>query len=66
MKSNKIPCINQADLESLIKRIDNCKNNLKKSLTRKIGEYILCGYSMSAIWSFDKIDNKHSLYLGED
>ena len=66
MKSNKIPCINQADLESLIKRIDNCKNNPKKSLTRKIGEYIPCGYSMSAIWSFDKIENKHSLYLGED
>ena len=36
-----------ADIESLIKRIDGCANNPEKSSTTKIGECILCGYSMS-------------------
>ena len=34
--------------------------------TTKIVEHISCGYSMSAIWSFDNIENKHTLYRGED
>ena len=34
--------------------------------TTKIGEHISWGYSMSAIWSFDNIENKHTLYRGED
>ena len=25
-----------------------------------------CGYSMSTTWAFDTIENKHSLYRGED
>ena len=24
------------------------------------------GYSMSSIWAFNNIENKHTLYLGED
>ena len=36
-----------ADIESSIKRIDGCANNPEKSSTTKIGECILCGYSMS-------------------
>ena len=31
--------------------------------TTKIGEHIPCGYSMSTIWAFDHIENKHTLYL---
>ena len=27
MKSDKTPCIIHADLESLIKKVDNCENN---------------------------------------
>ena len=53
-------CIIDANLESMIKKIDNCKNNPEKSSTTKIGEHIPCGYSMSTIWTFDRTKNKHS------
>ena len=43
-KSDKTPCIIYADLKSLIKIIDNCKNNPEKSSTLKTGEYIPCRY----------------------
>ena len=54
------------DLESLIKRIGECKNNPEKSSTTKLGEHITCGYSISTIWVFDGIENKHDLCRGED
>ena len=38
MKSDKTPCIIYADLESLIKKIDNCKNNPEKSSATKTDE----------------------------
>ena len=56
----------QADIESLIRKIDGCANNPKKSSTMKIGKRINCGYSMSTIWGFDHIENKNSLYRGKD
>ena len=65
-KSDKTPSIISADVESLIKRIDVCKNNFEKSSTTKVGEHIPCGYSMSTIWKFDGIENKHDVYSGED
>ena len=37
-----------------------------QSSTTKIGEHITCEYSMSTIWAFDTIENKHTLYRGED
>ena len=46
MKSGKSRCIIYADLESLIKKIDNRKNNSKKTSTAKIGEHIPCGISI--------------------
>ena len=61
MKSDKT-CITYADLESLIKILDNCKNNPGKSSTTNIGEHIPCGHSTSTIWTFYNIENKHSLY----
>ena len=36
-KSNKMPYIIYADIESLIKKIDGCANNPEKSSTTKIG-----------------------------
>ena len=66
MKSDKTPFIIYADLESFIKKIDNCKNNSEKSSTTKIGEHIPRGYSISTIWAFDDTESKYSLYLGED
>ena len=66
MKSDQPPCIIYADLEYLIKQIDGWANNPEKSSTTKLGEHIPCGYSMSTICGFDNIENKHSLYHGED
>ena len=39
-ESANTPFITDADLESLIKRIDGCKINSKKSSTTKLDEYI--------------------------
>ena len=50
MKSDKMPYIIYAGIESLIKKIDGCANNPEKYSTTKIGEHISCGYSMSTIW----------------
>ena len=41
MKSDKMPYIIYAEIESLIKEIDGCANNPEKSSTTKIGEHIL-------------------------
>ena len=41
-------------------------NNLENSSTTKLSEHIPCGYSMSTIWVFDHIENKHTLYRGKD
>ena len=56
MKSDKMPYIVYADIESLIKKIGGCANNPEKSSTTKIGEHIPCGYSMSTIWALDHIE----------
>ena len=61
MKLDKMSYIIYIDLESLIKKLDGCANNPEKSSITKIGEY-----SVSAIWAFDNIENKHTLYLGKD
>ena len=57
-----MPYIIYVDLESLIKRIDECKNNPEKLSTTKIGEHI----SMSLIRAFGGTKNKHNVYRGED
>ena len=49
MQSDKFPDIIYADIESLIKKIDECENNPENFLTTKTGEHIPCGYSMSTI-----------------
>ena len=41
-------------------------NNPENSSTTKTGKHIPCGYSMSTIWAFDHIENKHTLYCGKD
>ena len=40
-----MPYIIYANIESLIRKIDVCANNLKKLSTGKVGEHIPCGYS---------------------
>ena len=66
MKSDKMPYIIYADIESLIKKIDGCANNPENFSTAKIGEHIPCRYSMSTIWAFNHIENKHTLYRRKD
>ena len=61
-----MPYIIYADIKSLIIKTDGCANNPEKVLTTKIDEYISCGYSMSTIWGFDHIEDKHTLYHGKD
>ena len=60
MKSDKMPYTIYADIESLIRKIGGCANNPENSSTTNIGEHIPCGYSMSTIWAFDHIENKHT------
>ena len=66
MKSDKMPYIIYADIEFLIRLIDGCANNAENASTTKIGERIPCVFSMSTIWAFDRIENKHNLYRGKD
>ena len=49
MKSDKMPHIIFADIESLFRKIDGCANNLENSSTTKIRENIPCVYSVSII-----------------
>ena len=49
MKSDQMPYIIYADIESLIKKIDRHTNNAENSSTTKIGEHISCGYLMGKI-----------------
>ena len=46
MKSDKIPGIIYADIESLIKKTDECANYPEKSLTAALEGHIPCGYSI--------------------
>ena len=43
-----------------------CKNNSENSSRINVGEHIPSGYSMSTIWTFDGIENKHDVNRGED
>ena len=66
MNSNKTPYIIYADLATLIKKIDECANNPEKSSTTKIPEHTFWRYSRSTIRAFGNIEQKHTLYRGED
>ena len=65
-KLDKMLYIIYADLEYLIKKIDECPNDPENSSTTKIGEHIPCGYLMSTIWGFDHIEDVHTLHHGKD
>ena len=66
MKSDKMPYIIYAEIESLIRKIDRCANNPEKSSTTKLVEQVPCGYSMTTIWGFNHIEDKHTLYRRKD
>ena len=66
MNSDKTLYVINADIESLIKKIDGCANNPENSSATKTGENIPCGYPMSIILGFDRIEDKQTLYCGKD
>ena len=66
MKLDKMPYIIYADIESWIRKIDGFAINPEKFSTMKVGENVSCEYSMSNIWGFDRIENKHALYRRKD
>ena len=64
-KSDKAPFVIYADLQCLIEKIDECKNNPENSSTVKVSEHIPSGFLMSTISKFKSIENKHDLYRGK-
>ena len=65
-KSAKAQFIIYADLECVIEKIKECKNNLENSSTAKIGKRIPSDFKISAISSFNRIENKHDVHRGKD
>ena len=62
----KTPFVTCADLECLIEKTDECKNNPENSSTTKVGEHISSGSSMSTILSFNSIEYNHDVYRGKE
>ena len=60
--SDKGPFIIYTDLESLIKKIDECKSNPENSCTIKVGEHIPSRFSMSTMSSI-KMHRKQAWYI---
>ena len=60
-----MPHIIYAEIESLIKKIDQFANNSGNSSTKNRWA-IPCGYSMPTIWAIDNIENKNILHRRED
>ena len=56
MICDKTTCFIYADLESLMEKIDGCKNNPNKLSTTKVSEHIPSGFSVSTISSFKGIE----------
>ena len=65
-KSDKTPFIIYADFECIIEKTDGCKNNPENSSTTKVSEHIPSGFSMSTIYFFRSIENKHDVYRGKE
>ena len=60
-KYDKAPFIIYSDLECLIEKIDECKNNPENSSTTKVYEHIPSGFLMSTILPFKIKGNKHDI-----
>ena len=65
-KCDKSLFIIYADIECIIEKIDECKNNSENSSTKKASEHIPSGFSMSTISSFRSIEKKHDVYGFKD
>ena len=65
MKSDKMPYIIYAGIESLIKKIAGCANNPESFSTKRLGELVPCRYSMITFWAFDSIEKTNILHIVE-
>ena len=65
-KSDKALFITYEDLESLIEKIDGSKNNPEDSSKTKVDENIPPDFSMSIVFSFTIIENKHNVQRSKD
>ena len=65
-KSDKAPFVNYADLECILEKIDRCKNNPENSSTTKVSKHIPSVFSLSTLYSFRSVENKHDVYRGKD
>ena len=61
-KSLKVLFMIYADLECLIRKIDTCQNDPKKSSTEKKAKHKPSGYSWITCCSFDKSKNEWGYY----
>ena len=60
-KPHEAPFIIFADLECLIEKTDECKNNPQTSSTTEVSEHIPSGFSMSIISSCKSIESKQDV-----
>ena len=49
-----------------MEKISECKNNPENPSTAKVSKHIPSGFSMSTMFSFRSIENKHNVYRGKD
>ena len=64
-KSDKALFITYADLECVIEKTDECKNNPEYSSITKVSKHIPSDFSISTISSFRSIANKHNICRGK-
>ena len=62
LQSAEVSSIIYADLEPLIKKVDGSENNPEKPSPTEVAEHIPGGYSLSSIWIFDGVENKHKVF----
>ena len=65
-KSDKAPFIMYADIECLIEKVDEFKNNPENLSTTTEGEHIQSCFSMSTKLLFKCIEMVHDVYRGKD
>ena len=61
-----MPFVIYADLESLLQKINICRNNPEKSYTEKKAVHRPSGDSLLTCCSFDKSEKEIKYYRGED
>ena len=65
VKSMRAPFVIYSDLESLLKEMDTCVNDPRKSSTAKINKHEMCGYSLITHYSFNEKRNVVDYYRGK-